>query len=204
MRKMYNKKKKIFIVLVALAVICVCGYFLFEEDLLKDSVPVKEYSLFYNEVQSGELESVTIDGKWLYCVKKVTELGTNDLLGEEKALEYKTQNPDSPLLKEFLLQNGVSVKEKKGTDEIISIVLDVIFYGFFILVIVFAFRKFISPNTFKVVHNTGKTFKDVVGMEQLKKDMIQVMDVMQHPDEWAKKGVRMPKGIIMEGEPGNG
>ena len=67
-----------------------------------------------------------------------------------------------------------------------------------------AFRKFISPNTFKVVRKTGKNFSDVVGMEKLKKDMLQVMDIMQHPTEWAKKGVRMPKGIIMEGAPGNG
>ena len=66
------------------------------------------------------------------------------------------------------------------------------------------FRKFISPNSFKVLHKTGVKFDDVVGMEKLKKDMVQVMEIMKNPAEYAKKGIRMPKGILLEGEPGNG
>ena len=66
------------------------------------------------------------------------------------------------------------------------------------------FSKFISPNTFKVVHNTGVKFDDVVGMDNLKKDMNQIMEIMKNPVAFAKKGIRMPKGILLEGEPGNG
>ena len=54
------------------------------------------------------------------------------------------------------------------------------------------------------MHKTGKTFNDVVGMDNLKRDMEQIIQIMQHPAEYAKKGIRMPKGILLEGAPGNG
>ena len=80
----------------------------------------------------------------------------------------------------------------------------VLFYLFFFGIVFIAFRKFISPNTFKVVRKTGVKFDDVVGMDNLKRDMTQVMEIMKAPAAYAKKGIRMPKGILLEGDPGNG
>ena len=54
------------------------------------------------------------------------------------------------------------------------------------------------------MHKTGVRFDDVVGMDKLKRDMVQVMEIMKKPAEYAKKGIRMPKGILLEGDPGNG
>ncbi|MBP5752305.1 MAG: AAA family ATPase, partial [Treponema sp.] len=117
---------------------------------------------------------------------------------------FYTENPESPLLKEFLLKNNVSVSVEKNGMEIFSLIFDILFYAMFFGIIFLVFRKFISPNTFKVVHKTGKTFNDVVGMDNLKRDMEQIIQIMQHPAEYAKKGIRMPKGILLEGAPGNG
>ncbi|MBO6100647.1 MAG: AAA family ATPase, partial [Spirochaetaceae bacterium] len=113
-------------------------------------------------------------------------------------------NPDSPLLKEQLLLQDVKISDSKSFEETLSLVFDAAFYLLFFGIIFVAFRKFISPNTFKVVRKTGVTFKDVTGMNQLKKDMLQIIDIMQHPAEYAKKGIRMPKGVLLEGAPGNG
>ena len=41
-------------------------------------------------------------------------------------------------------------------------------------------------------------------MENIKKDMVQIVKMMQNPSEYAKKGMRLPKGILLEGAPGNG
>ena len=117
---------------------------------------------------------------------------------------FKTQNPQSPLLKEFLLRNGVQVQVEKSAAALVSLALDILFYGVFFAIIFGVFKKFISPNTFKVVKKTGVKFSDVVGMDQLKRDMAQVMEIMKAPKVWEKRGVRMPKGILLEGEPGNG
>jgi len=47
-------------------------------------------------------------------------------------------------------------------------------------------------------------FDDVVVMDNLKRDMQHIMEIMKNPVEYAKKGIRMPKGILLEGDPGNG
>lgn len=188
------KRKLAFGITVVLALGLVFYLFL-GDSLLGKSVPMTEYVSFYQDVEKGLVTKVEIGKKYL-TFTKVTDEGTE--------VKLQTYNPDSPLLKEFLLKNRVRVTEESDPEKIISLMLDILFYGFFITVVVIVFRKFISPNTFKVVRHTGKTFADVVGMDALKKDMTQVMEIMKNPAEWAKKGVRMPKGIIMEGAPGNG
>ena len=132
------------------------------------------------------------------------KISENEIFFKAEDKEFRTQNPDSPTLKEFLLRNGVLVRQEKSVAALFSLALDIIFYGFFIFMVLFAFRKFISPNTFKVVKKTGVKFSDIVGMEGLKRDMAQAMQIMKNAREWQKKGVRLPKGILLEGEPGNG
>lgn len=183
-------KRRLF-ALLAILLAGVAALFVFFVDYLfegkRQSVP---YSQFYSLVEQNKIQSVSIKSD---CLDYSLD-GT----------DYRTQNPDSPLLKEFLLRHDVEVDEETDGAEIFSIIMDVAFYLFFFGIIIVAFRKFISPNTFKVVHKTGKTFKDVVGMDSLKSDMKQVMDMMQNPEVYRKKGMRMPKGILLEGEPGNG
>jgi cell division protease FtsH len=41
-------------------------------------------------------------------------------------------------------------------------------------------------------------------MDELKRDMKQVVDVLKNPEEYKAKGIRQTKGIIFEGNPGNG
>ena len=182
------KKKRSFLLVLLLLVLAVGGYFgwtYFSEK--KTYLP---YSKFYELAGAGQIDSVVI------------KEGGIDFTSQGK--DFKTDNPDSPLLHEYLLQNGVSVKVEKDGAEIFNLIFDLLFYVFFFGLIIVVFRKFISPNTFKVVHKTGVKFDDVVGMDNLKRDMSQVMKIMQNPAAYAAKGIRMPKGILLEGEPGNG
>ena len=183
-----KKNRVVFVVIAAAAVLCAV---FFAGDFFNERLNDVPYSEFYQNVERGEVSSVKFDGDVLVFTLS-------------DGVRIKTQNPHSPVLAEELMRKGISVEVSKDSGEIISIIFDVIFYVFFFGVIVIAFRKFISPNTFKVVHKTGVRFDDVVGMEKLKKDMIQIMEIMKSPSEFAKKGIRMPKGILLEGEPGNG
>ena len=189
----YTKKGAVYALLVTVLV-AVAGYFVWDT-WFKDT---DKHSHFYSYQQFNELIEAGKVEEAVICADKIKFKVTDD------PYEFYVENPESPLLKEKLLVNGVRVKVQKSGTEYLTLAFDVIFYAVFAFVFIMVFRKFISPNTFKVVRHTGKTFKDVVGMEALKQDMVQVMDIMQHPAEWAKKGVRMPKGIIMEGAPGNG
>lgn len=105
---------------------------------------------------------------------------------------------------ERLLLGGAVVKNQSSVSDVISLIFDIIFYGIFIVAFVFVFKKFISPNTFKIVRNTNTKFADIIGMDDLKKSMIQIAQMMKNPAVYQKKGIRIPKGILMEGAPGNG
>ena len=181
--------KKIFAILIV-AVLCAAAYFTW--DYFGSRGEKVTYAEFWQKVEQDEVSSVIFDGEKIHFV-----LNNNDS-------DFVTQNPNSPVLAEELLKRGIEVKVSKDGTEILSLIFDLIFYLFFFGVIFIAFRKFISPNTFKVVHKTGVKFDDVVGMDKLKRDMVQVMEIMKKPAEYAKRGIRMPKGILLEGEPGNG
>ena len=184
--KLY-KNKLLLIIFILLIGLC-AYYFLFSE---KSAYKKVSYSEFYESVNQNEVIKAELsENKILYELKDGTKL--------------ETQNPSSPSLKEFMLLHDVEIQQQADSSEIISTVFDVIFYLFFFGIIIIAFRKFISPNTFKVVHKTGVKFENIVGMENIKKDMTQIVKMMQNPDEYAKKGMRLPKGLLLEGAPGNG
>lgn len=164
-----------------------------------EKVPYKE---FYSEVESDNIKTAVFKENSIIFTKRNQPL--DDSLFRGRAKKYQTENPSSPSLKEVLLKQNVEVTTEQNGTQIVSTIFDVFFYIFFFFLILTVFRKFISPNSFKVLHKTGVKFDDVVGMEKLKKDMVQVMEIMKNPAEYAKKGIRMPKGILLEGEPGNG
>lgn len=195
-------KKRVYFVF--LLVFILAGIYIFFADNLfsekKTEISYREFYLLAQDCgksdreNSAELKDIVLSSDWIDFVKSEN--------GVEK--NYRCKNPQSPELKSFLLLNGLDYKEEKDGGEIFSSVMDILFYVIFFGVFIFAFRKFISPNTFKVVKKTGVKFDSVVGMKQLKKDMIQIMDMMKNPETFKKKGIRMPKGILLEGAPGNG
>ena len=188
------KKLSIRSIVLWLIIIAAAGYLVYDfalpliQEQNTTRVPYKE---FYEDVENGAVSDASLNGDSILFTKAG---GT----------KFVTDNPQSPELPEQLMRNGVKVTVEKDFETTLSTIFDWLFTIFFIAIIVFAFRKFISPNTFKVQHHTGVTFKDVVGMDSLKHDMTQVMDIMQHPAQYAAKGIRMPKGILLEGAPGNG
>lgn len=184
------KTNKKFLIIVIAALLCGAAYFAF--DYFSNRAEKVSYVNFWNAVEADDVVSAKFDGDKIFFESSAA------------GKQLVTDNPHSPVLQEELMKRGIEVTVLKDGTEILSLIFDVIFYLFFFGVIFIAFRKFISPNTFKVVHKTGVKFDDVVGMDKLKRDMVQVMEIMKKPAEYAKRGIRMPKGILLEGEPGNG
>ena len=180
------------IIFVLLACIGTAAYFAYDFFKYRIDIEKVSYADFWKAVEYNDVSTVKFDGDKIHFTTNLT------------GMPFITDNPHSPVLQEELMKRGIEVTVVKDGTEILSLIFDVIFYVFFFGVIIIAFRKFISPNTFKVVHKTGVKFDDVVGMDKLKRDMVQVMEIMKNPAAYAKKGIRMPKGILLEGEPGNG
>ena len=57
----------------------------------------------------------------------------------------------------------------------------------------------------KSTKETSKTrFSDVAWMEEVKNELMEVVDYLKHPEKYHKVGARHPKGILLYGEPGSG
>ena len=151
------------------------------------------YKDFYSELENGEIETVLIEDSNLQFTKKGSET------------IYTTENPETDNLKEKLLLQGVKV-ETNSTEENITFVFDVLFYLIFFGAAGFGIYKLtsMSRNSFKVIKHTKVKFDDIAGMDDLKKEMMQIVDILKNSKEYKEKGIRQTKGIIFEGNPGNG
>ena len=54
------------------------------------------------------------------------------------------------------------------------------------------------------VETSNYKFKDVAGNEEAKESVKDVVDFLKNPEKYAQYGARMPKGVILYGEPGTG
>ena len=48
------------------------------------------------------------------------------------------------------------------------------------------------------------TFADVAGIEEAKQELKEVVDFLKEPEKFKKIGAKIPKGVLLLGEPGTG
>ena len=48
------------------------------------------------------------------------------------------------------------------------------------------------------------TFDDVAGIEEVKEELAEIVDFLKHPKRYVALGARIPKGVLLYGEPGTG
>lgn len=66
-------------------------------------------------------------------------------------------------------------------------------------------RSLVSQNPTKIT--TGKTkttFKDVAGIDSEKQELMEIVDFLKNKDKFKSVGARVPRGVLLSGEPGTG
>ena len=186
---MKNNKKLIFVPLAILIIILLVILL-----IPKNNSTHIDYSKFVNHVKSGDVVEAAIS-------KEKVDFTLKNTSGD-----FYTDNPNSTGFKEFLLLNDVSIKDTFSEDDFVYI-FDALFYIIFFVVAgvaIFKLSEMFGATKFKVIRKSDTRFSDICGMEDVKTDMTKTVELLKHPEEFAAKGIRAPKGIILDGPPGNG
>ncbi len=48
------------------------------------------------------------------------------------------------------------------------------------------------------------TFEDVAGIDEVKEELVEIVDFLKHPKRYMELGARIPKGVLLSGSPGTG
>jgi cell division protease FtsH len=173
------------------------------------STPEVEYSKFLDMVDRGQVKEVEFEGP---VIKGL------DFKGE--AFEtIQPQVADKKLIDD-MQAHDVQFRGKRPEQQ--SIWTQLLVASFPILVIIAVFMFFMrqmqggggkggGPLTFgkskaKLLgeDQIKTTFADVAGVDEAKEDVKELVDFLQDPSRFQKLGGRIPRGILMVGQPGTG
>ena len=147
------------------------------------------YVDFMESIDKGDISEITID--------KSKDLVYFDVDG----ITQNTVFPDNDKFIEQMLLKGVDVKTKQTSRPNIGSIVQIVF---FIALISILLKQVMDPEIeYDVVKNSDITFNDVAGLDEIKKDLTIAIDMFLD-DKYAKAGAKVPKGILLEGPPGNG
>ena len=90
---------------------------------------------------------------------------------------------------------------------LVNIIPYIIMIGFFI----FIFRSQGNGKAFDFGKSTARlsrgksvTFADVAGWDEEKEELVEIIDFLKNPRKYAEIGARIPKGVLLCGNPGTG
>lgn len=121
---------------------------------------------------------------------------------------YSTENPKYEDFKKDMLEKGIEVKEIGGLSNYetpIMVIVQLAMYGvFFVLLFkTSGIGAGLSDKKEKDAKSNVK-FSDVAGLEEVKEDLMTVVDFLKNPDEYKEAGAEIPKGVLLYGPPGTG
>lgn len=182
---------------VALSAACILGANAIVDQKAKKPEEV-QYKEFVQMVNSGEVDEI----QW------AKETDTFIFIADGR--DYKTENPKYDNFKKDMLQKGVPVKEHEDFFEkhnsVIVLGINICMYMLLFSVFLAKMRGDDSP-MFKKKKEKEKstvTFQDVAGLEEVKEDLMTVVDFLKNPEKYKESGAEIPKGVLLYGPPGTG
>ncbi len=84
--------------------------------------------------------------------------------------------------------------------------LPLLFFGFIIYLLwrTLQLMPRVKPTEVQAGSSASVTWKDVAGAEEVKAELMEVVDFLRYPKRFERLGARVPKGILLYGPPGTG
>jgi cell division protease FtsH len=125
---------------------------------------------------------------------------------------YQTDNPRTDSFKEELLKQGVKVSENIPFSPKQAIPTFLLSASLVFMAVMTIKTSSLSSKKLKgvdaldvtAVSNALHNFNSVAGNEEAKESVKDIVDFLKNPEKYSNYGARMPKGIMLYGEPGTG
>ena len=196
---MKDKLKKN-LIYIPLSTLVLSIFILIAMNLTSTSIPYKSYTDFLTEISSGSISAVSMAAS--------TNKLTVTLKDGEK---YTTDNPNSATLHEDLLKKGIEVNSSATLPNNQRVMVIIISISAISALFIY-FTKNSGSNSMSTISTvTGEdiskdkySFNSVAGNDEAKESLKEIVDFLKSPDKYNHYGARMPKGIILYGDPGTG
>lgn len=164
------------------------------------------YSEFLAMVEQGRVQNVVIQGRELY-------------LTDSSGARFKSFAPEDGDLISFLRTNGVDIKAKPPAESswFMSILVSWLPMIVLIGVWIFFMRQMqggagggkamsFGKSRARLLDDKGEkvTFANVQGIDEAKEELTEVVDFLKNPTKYTRLGGRIPKGVLLVGNPGTG
>jgi len=189
-----------------LLLLCLVGYMFIEAPGQAQTIP---YSEFLDRVEGNEVAEVEIRGY---------ELSGRLKAPDGQGRRFKSHAPpDVEGLVKSLREHGVEIKadEPRGSgfmSQMLVLVLPLLalvaLWLFFMRQMQGTGAKAMSfgKSRARLLSSSQKkvTFKDVAGCEEAKDELQEIVEFLKDPQKFARLGGRIPKGVLLIGQPGTG
>jgi cell division protease FtsH len=192
---------------------------------LQPNAPVRiPYSpTFLSQVKSGNVKEIASTGDAIQgTFRKAITYPPGDR-NVQATTNFATQVPsfaNNQALSNLLQTNNVTIDAQapnKGPS-----VLESIIFGFGPTLLLFAiifviFRRAASGGGAGGLMSFGRsrarrveasdqhvTFEDVAGIDEAKEELTEIVDFLKEPEKYLKLGARIPRGVLLSGQPGTG
>jgi cell division protease FtsH len=163
------------------------------------------YSKFLEEVKSGEIKSVVIDGNII----------SGDYTRSTK--KFRLVKPDHEGLIDSLMEQGVEIKAVQSNEnsgywlvlsQVIPLLLMVGLSIFLLRQLQIGAGKGMSFGKSRARLLTESqhkvTFADVAGIDEARAELEEIIEFLKDPKKFTRLGGRIPKGVLLVGSPGTG
>ena len=195
-KKPMDKKKKILLaVLIPAAVAAIACAILIPLFVIGKEPEEVSYPDFCTMVEKKEVEKVTYTAG--SPKMKFEKIGSD--------VEYETDNPKVEGFKEKMLLAGVEFEEIIPSSFWSTFFSVLLTYLPFALLLFLVFRMMPGRGfAVEAAERPDTTFDDVAGLDEIKQDMMVIAETLKDPSICQKLGAHITKGVLLEGDPGNG
>ena len=199
-----------FWVIVAIFVGLLMGGFNFNK---QEEVEEKSITEVLALVNDGKIEKITVHGTELYVTPK-EDSGLKPIVSRKEAgSSLQEQGFDEAVRNQLVNIEVEEVVDIWGNIlDIAIIVLPVVFLAGFLI---YMMRQAQNMNNQNIGFGKAKArlygneknkvlFSDVAGNEAAKQDLAEVVDFLKNPKKYETLGAKIPRGVLLAGEPGTG